>query len=126
MPELIDLDFGRWEGKTPAEAAVADPEAFARFRNDPRDAVVPGGESVAHLRHRLLRALNLIATEHLGGRVGAVTHEMLLRVALAEASGNYHLFWERFIPTGSVWTVEVDEKDARQLTVVADVNDASS
>jgi broad specificity phosphatase PhoE len=116
MPELIDLDFGRWEGKTPAEAALADPVAFLQFRNHPHNAVIPGGESVVHLKDRLLGALELIAKEHPDGTVGAVTHEMVLRVALSEASGKDDLFWGRVIPTGSVWTVAMDGDDVSRST----------
>ncbi|MDP9235654.1 MAG: histidine phosphatase family protein [Actinomycetota bacterium] len=100
-------------------AHLEDGSAYgrSRFYSLPLSAarsVAPGGESVQHLKSRLA-ALKSIAVRHPDGRIGAVTHEVLLRVALVEATGEAHSFWDRAIPTGSIWTVDMDRNHQLRL-----------
>ena len=44
---LVNLDYGSWEGLTPAEAADRDGPAFALYRASPLHAVCPNGERLA-------------------------------------------------------------------------------
>ncbi len=53
---LVELDFGDWEGRTPAEIHATDPQALERFWTDPWQHPPPGGESLADFRRRVLAA----------------------------------------------------------------------
>src|SRR5689334_6172586 len=35
LDDLLNLDYGEWEGLTREESMAADPEAFGRYLNDP-------------------------------------------------------------------------------------------
>jgi len=49
---LQEISFGRWEGMTFAEIAVADPENWRRFEQDRWNIAPPGGESYAMVAER--------------------------------------------------------------------------
>lgn len=72
-----ELDFGAWEGLTPAEAAVRDPEVFAAFEYGDLDGF-PGGESVDAVRARTLDAL----ARHPVDRLVVVTHATVVRIVV--------------------------------------------
>jgi broad specificity phosphatase PhoE len=79
---LNNLDYGAWEGMTAEEAAMLDPEAFARYRAAPTHAVCPLGERLSDAQHRIVDALQLIGSRHAGQVVAAVTHAVMTRLVL--------------------------------------------
>jgi ribonuclease H / adenosylcobalamin/alpha-ribazole phosphatase len=84
--ELIETDFGGWEGLTFAEAAERDPELHARWLGNEHVAP-PGGESFAAVRARVVQERDAILAAYPGSTVVVVTHvtpiKLLLRDALA-------------------------------------------
>jgi probable phosphoglycerate mutase len=102
-PDLLDLDHGSWEGLTSEEASARDPEAFARFRSDPRNAAAPGGERLLDVEQRVVAALERIGARHDGAVCAAVSHEIPIRLVIAhvaDLAGS--AMWEFDLPTGSV------------------------
>jgi probable phosphoglycerate mutase len=87
--DLIETDFGAWEGLTFAEAAERDPELHRRWLRD-TSTEPPGGESFDHVQGRVRRAQDRIVTEHGGTTVLVVSHvtpiKQLLRQALDAGS----------------------------------------
>jgi ribonuclease H / adenosylcobalamin/alpha-ribazole phosphatase len=88
--DLIETDFGAWEGLTFAEAAARDPELHRRWlRNTSTEP--PGGESFDHVDQRVRRARDRIVAERGGTTVLVVSHvtpiKMVLRQALDAGSG---------------------------------------
>jgi len=57
-PGLIDIDYGEWQGLTPAEAKERWPEAVDGWYNAPHTAHIPGGETLDDLRVRALKPVN--------------------------------------------------------------------
>ena len=88
--DLIETDFGAWEGLTFAEASERDPELHRRWLRD-TSTTPPGGESFDEVLERVLRVRERIITEHQGGTVLVVSHvtpiKMLLRLALDAGPG---------------------------------------
>ncbi len=109
--DLIDLDYGEWEGLTPQEAERAHPEAYAVFRSDPLAAAAPGGERVADVEARVMRSLHELADGYTGATIVAVTHELPIRLVLSRLHGiEGREFWSRDVQPGSVTRLTV-EKD---------------
>ncbi len=83
--DLIETDFGAWEGLTFAEAAERDPDLHARWLRD-TSLAPPDGESFDAVAHRIRRARNRIISEYGGATVLAVSHvtpiKTILRIAL--------------------------------------------
>jgi broad specificity phosphatase PhoE/ribonuclease HI len=88
--DLIETDFGAWEGLTFAEAAERDPELHRRWLRD-TSTEPPGGESFDSVHQRVCRARDRIVADHGGTTVLVVSHvtpiKMLLRLALDAGSG---------------------------------------
>jgi probable phosphoglycerate mutase len=88
--DLIETDFGAWEGLTFAEAAEQDPDLHRRWLRDTTTAP-PGGESFDDALVRVRRARERIIADHQGATVLVVSHvtpiKMLLRLALDAGPG---------------------------------------
>jgi probable phosphoglycerate mutase len=88
--DLIETDFGAWEGLTFAEAAEHDPELHRRWLRD-TSTEPPGGESFDHVNQRVRRARDRVVADHGGSTVLVVSHvtpiKMLLREALDAGPG---------------------------------------
>ena len=83
--DVIETDFGRWEGLTFREASERDPELHRRWLRD-TSVPPPDGESFDAVAARVLRAQQRILTEYAGKTVLVVSHvtpiKTLLRMAL--------------------------------------------
>ncbi|WP_144207273.1 bifunctional RNase H/acid phosphatase [Mycobacterium tilburgii] len=88
--DLIETDFGAWEGLTFFEAAERDPELHTRWLRD-TSTEPPGGESFDAALERVRRARDRITTDHPGSTVLVVSDvtpiKMLLRMALDAGPG---------------------------------------
>ncbi|MDH6194992.1 broad specificity phosphatase PhoE/ribonuclease HI [Mycobacterium frederiksbergense] len=88
--DLIETDFGAWEGLTFAEAAQRDPELHRRWLHD-TSVEPPGGESFDAVAHRVRRARNRIIAEYGAATVLVVSHvtpiKTILRLALDAGEG---------------------------------------
>jgi len=88
--DLIETDFGSWEGLTFFEAAATDPEVHGSWLRD-TSVVPPGGESFDAVHARVRRARNRLIAEHGGSTVLVVSHvtpiKTLLRMALDAGPG---------------------------------------
>jgi probable phosphoglycerate mutase len=79
---LREIDFGKIEGKTMAEAEQLFSEEMRRFRVDPAAYPMPGGEDPYKAAHRAVSALRDISASHPQGRVLVVAHNTLIRLTL--------------------------------------------
>ena len=88
--DLIETDFGAWEGLTFGEAAERDPELHRRWLRD-TSVKPPDGESFDSVANRVRRAQRRIIAEHGEGTVLVVSHvtpiKTLLRLALDAGQG---------------------------------------
>ncbi|MCV7347179.1 bifunctional RNase H/acid phosphatase [Mycolicibacterium rhodesiae] len=83
--DLIETDFGAWEGLTFAEARERDPDLHGRWLRD-TGLRPPDGESFVDVEERIQRVRTRIIAEHPGATVLVVSHvtpiKTLLRLAL--------------------------------------------
>jgi broad specificity phosphatase PhoE/ribonuclease HI len=88
--DLIETDFGAWEGLMFGEAAERDPELHRRWLRD-TSVKPPDGESFDSVANRVRRAQRRIIAEHGGDTVLVVSHvtpiKTLLRLALDAGQG---------------------------------------
>jgi broad specificity phosphatase PhoE/ribonuclease HI len=91
--DLIETDFGEWEGLTFPEASKLHPEVHGRWLRD-TSLPPPGGESFDEVQHRVQRARDRIIAEHGTGTVLVVSHvtpiKTLLRLALGAGPSILH------------------------------------
>lgn len=91
--DLIETDFGAWEGLTFAEAAERDPDLHGDWLRDTA-LQPPGGESFDDVSLRVQRARDRIIAAHAGSTVLVVSHvtpiKTLLQLALGAGSSILH------------------------------------
>jgi broad specificity phosphatase PhoE len=111
LPDLVNLDYGDWEGLTKEECAARDPDAWHCYRTDPETAACPGGEALSTAADRVMRALRTIGETHPGEAVAAVTHGVMVRLAMLRAAPRPDTDWEVPLATGSSTLFEVCGED---------------
>lgn len=83
--DLVETDFGDWEGRTFAEVRERWPGELDAWLASP-EVAPPGGESFAATTERVLRARDRLVAAHPGVTVAVVSHvgplKTLLRLAL--------------------------------------------
>jgi len=82
--ELIEANWGEWEGKTIKQIRQSDPDLVMRLDGQGLDLCPPGGESPRQVRSRLETWLGSLPKNH--NRIGAVTHRGVIRAALSLAT----------------------------------------
>lgn len=82
-PRLIEMDWGRWEGRTLVELRADPAQAIDPMEARGLDLRPPGGESPRAVQARLKPFLQEVAG--LGKPMGAVTHKGVIRALLALA-----------------------------------------
>jgi alpha-ribazole phosphatase len=94
-PDLREIDFGRWEGKTFAEIEARDPGLVQGWAQGGRDFCFPEGESVAEFSARIEAVRNRLLTLE-AQTVLLVTHGGVIRSLICSLLGlsldNYLLF----------------------------------
>ena len=105
---LTNVDYGMWEGMTAPEAEMFDPESFGHYRTAPLTAVCPSGERLADAQRRMLEALELIGSRHRGETVAAVTHAVMIRLAVLEIENIPGEQWRIPVGRGSLTKLLID------------------
>jgi len=108
---LNNVDYGAWEAMTASEAAVYDPDAFELYRTSPSRAACPLGERLSDAQTRMVGALELIGARHAGETVVAVTHAVMIRLAVARLTGIEGEEWR--IPVGRGSLTQFSVADGR-------------
>ena len=93
-PDLREVDFGEWEGKTFEEISKSSPEHVKRWTEFDGFGF-PGGEDIGGFVGRIQRAVKRMAAEQ-AEVVLAVTHGGVIRMIICELLGlsprNYLIF----------------------------------
>jgi broad specificity phosphatase PhoE len=106
-PGLLNLDYGQWEGLTKQECARRDPEMWDLYRTAPEQAMCPGGEALADAADRVMDALRFMGRQHAGQALAAVTHGVMVRLAILRVEPQPE--WEVPLATGSSVVFEVKD-----------------
>jgi broad specificity phosphatase PhoE len=82
IPDLRDMDFGQWTGKTMQELKESDSEQPITWQFTPQVHRMPGGETQGEVQARVVAALeNMVAVER-GNGVCVVSHAIPIKAAL--------------------------------------------
>jgi len=87
VPELTEIHHGDWQGRTVPEIAVVDRERLALWARVPGRVRMPNGERLFDVRRRSLAAVAALISRHPGETVAVVSHEVVIKVVVAEALG---------------------------------------
>lgn len=85
VDDLIDFDYGQWQGLSKDEVHQRWPEEYARWQRMPHLVSIPQGENLRVISTRATRALHDILRRHRGETVVVVAHDSINRVLLLHA-----------------------------------------
>ena len=84
VDDLVETDFGAWEGLTFAEAMTADPDVMRRWQGA-ADVAPPGGESFAEVGARVTRVRADLTSTYPDSTVLVVTHVTPIKLLVCSA-----------------------------------------
>lgn len=104
-PRLREIHQGEWQGLLVTEIERRYPDLFRRWQEAPLTVTLPGGESIAQMRERVLAAVEDIARQHPDQRVAIVAHKLPIAVIKCHYQGiPLERIWE-LIPPNAKWEV---------------------
>ena len=86
-PDLQEVGFGTWEGRTRAELEAGTPGVVARFYRDPVANRPRGAEPLQDFRARVEAGWQRILARHCGQHVLVVAHAGVIRMVVAGVLG---------------------------------------
>lgn len=84
---LMEIGFGRWEGRTAEQLRAEDPEQLARFYHDPVNARPAGAEPLAAFQARVIAGFADLVRAYPQRNVLVVTHAGVMRAVVAHVLG---------------------------------------
>ncbi|MFV0243144.1 MAG: histidine phosphatase family protein [Lacrimispora sphenoides] len=106
MPQLIEVEFGKWEGMTWDEIMEAYPEEYKRWALCPDEASPPGGENQDQVLNRCVWAVKEIL-RITGGRedVAIVSHGATIAYLVSYMMQNHPEVESIIVENASITTV---------------------
>ncbi len=86
-PDLRELHFGDWEGRSAADLMQDNAEALGLFWADPYGFTPPGGEPLVQFEARVLAAIEYLRQRFAGQRLLVICHAGVMRLLLTHARG---------------------------------------
>ena len=95
LDELTDIHFGDWQGLAKKDVVKKYPDIYETWENSPDRANIPGAETLADVRKRMIDGFNKLLSVYQNRTVVVVSHGLTNKVALCVILGldNSH-FWK--------------------------------
>jgi broad specificity phosphatase PhoE len=95
LDALTDIHFGDWQGLNIRDVMKKFPDVYQIWEKSPDMAEIPGAETLADVRKRLIAVFNKLLSVHQNETVVIVSHGLTNKVALCVILGldNSH-FWK--------------------------------
>jgi broad specificity phosphatase PhoE len=95
LPGIIDISFGKWEGRPHQEIRENDKETYRQWVETPHLVRLPGGEGLDDVRVRAMAALEEVIRSHPGKTLVLVSHRVICKVLICAILNldNSH-FWQ--------------------------------
>nr|WP_255722454.1 histidine phosphatase family protein [Ectothiorhodospira lacustris] len=106
VPDLREVGFGSWEGRTPEDLRRNSPEEFLAFFHDPMHARPRGAEPLDDFRRRVDGALDEMLRQHAGEHLLVVTHAGVIRAVICAALE---------VPTEAMYRIRIPYAGATRL-----------
>ena len=92
---VLEADYGEWTGQKLADLAKTD--LWKVVQRAPSRASFPGGESLAAMQARMVRALEGVVADHAGELVVVVSHADPIKAAIAHYTGVHLDLFQRIV-----------------------------
>ena len=97
IDDLVDIDYGEWQGEKKEDVKKKWPDLWDRWHSDPFSVAFPGGESLVKVQERAVAAVNQIRESVGNAAVAVCTHRVVLKALFcsfvrAEAKTAFYTF----------------------------------
>ncbi|HEV2309296.1 MAG TPA: MSMEG_4193 family putative phosphomutase, partial [Acidimicrobiia bacterium] len=92
---VLEADYGEWTGQKLSDLAKTD--LWKVVQRAPSRASFPGGESLAAMQARMVRALEAVVADHPGELVVVVSHADPIKAAIAHYTGVHLDLFQRIV-----------------------------
>jgi len=117
VSDLVDIDYGLWQGLTPAEVASQWPTMLNLWHKDPHLIHLPTGEKLSEVQKRGFSFVKTLLPLYPGKTVVLVGHTVINRAILLEVLGwGLHRFWKL---GQDPCAINVFETNGRDFTLVS-------
>lgn len=82
LEEVIDMNFGEWEGMAVKEVGETYPELFETWKHRPAEITFPGGESLAQVQARAMRGISRLAVEFPDEVIAVCSHRVVCKLVM--------------------------------------------
>lgn len=82
--ELLDFNYGEWQGKLPSEV---DPAQYALWRSQPDRVRIPGGDTLADVRARVMQLVDELSAPNDAQTIVLVSHDLIGKLLLCGVVG---------------------------------------
>ena len=116
LPQLREIDFGDWEGKTHDEIQREWRGLLDEWERKPSQIKIPRGESIKDLVERIRSTIKKIVSNHPDQRVAIITHGGPIRIILMDALGlGLDDWWKTITSNGGISIIEYQSNKAKVL-----------
>lgn len=103
VQNLVDFDFGEWQGLSHQAVREKYPELYQDWRDLPEQVKIPGGESLEDVRNRAMAFVEDAVLRCGVGKIAIVSHRVVNKVLICALLGlNNSHFWDIKIDTGGI------------------------
>ena len=114
---LKEINFGEWEGKTPAQVNLEYHDDYVRWQSEPGWNAPPGGERAIDIARRSSEVIEEIESTYPDGNVLVVAHKATIRIMLCSLLGiDVGRYRDRiYLPVAAVSVLEFCQQGPRLL-----------
>ncbi len=106
IADLMEIDFGQWEGLTFSEIEEKYPDLAKKWAKDPTCCKPPEGEHIKEVETRVGKTIDKIVDENDGNKILIATHGGIVRIMMA-----YLLD----LPLSRIFSIEVDNVSVSRI-----------
>lgn len=114
-PDLRELNFGIFEGKTHEEIMSTHGLIYNQWLNNPFKIQIPDGEGLREFKTRITKVFEKIISGHKGESIGIVTHAGPIRIILNDIMKKQDV-WEPLPKLASIHMIEHDGNKTKIVT----------
>jgi phosphoserine phosphatase len=118
---LRERNVGAWQGMTLEEIQTWNVEAYRALQADIEHYRVPGGESRADVRKRVLEAFQRVLDDDKGNTVGIISHTTSTHMLLHSLVPGYDIY-STVLGNSAVTTIHRGEADAWEIVALNDLS----
>lgn len=118
VDDLTEIDIGEWTRLPLVEIRQKWPDLLERWRENPAQVSVPGGENFNQVAQRAQRALKAIISDNPDATVLIVSHEIVIKTIIMQAlEATFHIYRRFEIGNASLSQLTFREGNLLVITI---------